>query len=136
MRRFIVYISLFCLPFLVMVAVNELNRPQKKFDIKYLKKNGKAYNSDKAESRSCTWYCHNTRECVNIHKSKLSILNLKVIKWMDKRIKFFNEIGSSNYSRMNIATLVIIWPLFMFALLVLNIELFIRRRKNRLKARV
>ena len=136
MRRFIVYISLFCLPFLVMVAVNELNRPQKKFDIKYLKKNGKAYNSDKADSRSCTWNCHNSKGYCSRHKSNIQILNMSFIKWMDKKIKFFNEIGSSNYSRMNIATLVIIWPLFMFALLVLNIELFIRRRKNRLKARV
>ncbi len=136
MRKFIAYLSLFCLPFLLMVVINEINRPQKKFDIKYLGKNGKAYNSDKAESGNCTWKCHNCRGYCSIHKSKLSILDLTVINWLDKKIKHFNDIGSRNYSWMNIATLVIILPLLMFALLVMNIELFIRRRKNRLKTRV
>jgi hypothetical protein len=55
---------------------------------------------------------------------------------MNSEIKKFNKIGSGDYSSMNIATLVIIWPLIMFALVVINIELFIRRRNNRLKASV
>jgi hypothetical protein len=118
-----------------MVVINEINRPQKKFDIKYLGNNGKAYNSDKEESRSCTWNCHN-HGCDSKHFSKMSVLNNQIIYWMNSEIKKFNKIGSGDYSSMNIATLVIIWPLLMFALLVMNIELFIRHRKNRLKARV
>ena len=135
MRKFIAYLSLFCLPFLLMVVINEINRPQKKFNIKYLGKNGKAYNSDKEESRSCTWHCHN-HSCHSKHFSKMSVLNIPIINWMNSEIKKINKIGSGDYSSMNIATLVIIWPLLMFALLVMNIELFIRHRKNRLKARV
>ena len=132
MRKFIAYTSLFCLPFLLMVAINEINRPQKKFDIIYLKKSAKAYNSKEHESESCTWYCHNNR-CDSKHFSKISVLNIPIINWMNSEIKKFNKIGSGDYSWMNIATLVIIWPLLMFALLVINIELSIRRRKNRLK---
>ncbi len=135
MLKIIAYSTLFCLPFLLMVAINEINRPQRKFDIKYLKKSGKAYNSDKTESGSCTWHCHN-RSCDDKHFSKMSVLNNQIIYCMNSEIKKFNKIGSGDYSSMNIATLVIIWPLIMFALVVINIELFIRRRNNRLKASV
>jgi hypothetical protein len=129
MRKFIAYTALICLPFMVMVAINELNRPEKKFDIKYLKKNGKAYNSDKLETGKCTWRCHNDG-CASGHFSKMSVLNIPLIKWMNEGIKDLNQKGSRNYSRMNIATLVIIWPLLMFALLVINIELFNKRRNK------
>ena len=135
MWKFIAYTSLFCLPFLLMVAINEINRPQKKFDIIYLRKNGKAYNSDKAESGNCTWKCHNC-SCDNKHFSKMSVLNNQIICWMNSGIKSFNKLGDGDYSSMNIATLVIIWPLLMFALLVMNIELHFRHRKTRLKAKV
>lgn len=129
MRKFIAYTALICLPFMVMVTINELNRPEKKFDIIYHRKNGKAYNSDKAETGKCTWSCHNDG-CAIEHFSKMSVLDIRLIKWMNEGIKDLNQKGSPNYSRMNIATLVIIWPLLMFVLLVINIELFNKRRNK------
>jgi hypothetical protein len=34
------------------------------------------------------------------------------------------------YKSMNIVFLVFLWPLFMFALLVFNIELFLKRKRT------
>lgn len=140
MQKLFAYAGLLFLPFLIMIAINELNRPKKQFDITYLdEKSGKAYNSDKALRKFCTWKCHNSG-CQKVHKdsSYTSVLSIPLIKSMDEGIKQLNGKGkgSSVYSTLNIATLVVFWPLLMFALLVINIELYILRRKNRLNSRI
>ena len=138
LKKIVLYILLFVSPFALMIIVNEYNRPEKPYKISFFDKQSEAYNSDDKLPNKCSWSCHDS--CV--HRKKNIINRGEIIQGFYNFILDFNEIKTIRkksklnngeiYTTMNIISLVILWPLLMFILLVANIELFLKR-KNSLK---
>lgn len=99
-----------------MILVNEISRPTihgKPYYIKGIS----AMNSKTRTLKKCTWYCHNdTRYCMDNHTSVLKPF-FKILNPI-----YFGIISllaaTGNYGLANILFLVILWPLFMFILLL------------------
>ncbi|MFY7668565.1 MAG: hypothetical protein ACOVQG_07460 [Crocinitomicaceae bacterium] len=120
------YSLLLISPFALLIGVNEYHQPKELYDIKVFENNLKAYNTDKFEKDSCSWYCH-SKGC----KHKNSINNGSLIPQIYDEIIAFNDPKNGDiYKIMNIIFLVILWPLLMFILIVANIELFLKRRNS------
>jgi hypothetical protein len=122
-----VYMFIFVSPFLLMILVNEINRPTERFRIKVFNKEVLAYNPGYKLKKSCSWYCH-TSGCPHqkfVNKGEF------IPRVYHGIIAFNNPTNGERYQRMSIIFLVVFWPLFMFALLVLNIELYFKRKSSR-----
>lgn len=135
-KKIVLYLLLFVSPFALMILVNEYNRPEKPYIISFFDKRLEAYNSDEKLPNACTWSCHDS--CV--HRNKNQINTGALIQGLYNLILEFNEIETIRkepklnngeiYTTMNIISLVILWPLLMFIILVANIELFLKRRNS------
>jgi hypothetical protein len=127
-------IGLLILPFLMMVAVNQLYSPPKK-NTTYSKFGIITQNGSKKISTSCTWACHNnTIYCKNNHVK----FNKKYFKYTDSL--YFGAIKSlkktNNYAMANIFLFVVLVPLgiWFFIAQSLNINSKIRQLKKQNKA--
>jgi thioredoxin-related protein len=144
MKKVLVYLLILISPFLFVVFINELTRPEKPFIIE-LKLDGKpkveAYNSNMRDPNRCTWNCHNNGcsyynkfgKLVWNHPEKKSKINKGIISKLYFSIISFNKAPTENgvkgvsYQLMNLIFLVVLWPLIMFVLLILNINQIIRK---------
>ncbi|MDG1780688.1 MAG: hypothetical protein P8H59_07040 [Flavobacteriales bacterium] len=140
MKQITKYILILLIPFTIMIIVNELYRPFiKEKPWRYLGVD--AMNSAIYDSNKCSWACHNStsNHCIKNH--------VKIIK---PRFPYYNQIndfywGIINfnskktngkkvsdpkfYAAMNLIFLVILWPLFMYFLLINYLRL---RKKIRI----
>ena len=116
MRVLFKSIFLLCVPFLVMIMINESMRGTLK------SMNNKIYgvstmNSGDYDFTTCTWACHNatTNHCKVHHANSIS----PYFKWIDPI--YFGMIGglhkTGNYGLANVILIALIWPLFMSYLL-------------------
>jgi hypothetical protein len=130
MKRIWLYLLILISPFLFIVIINEtvsdgenhrissdVIAPGQKFD---------ALNTDKHIEDKCSWYCHN-EGCT--HKS---VIYQGVIQEMYDGIIHFNLNQSMNYSVINVFLFVIVVPFFVYVLIILNIEVYLRNKKKRL----
>ena len=122
MKNFRLYLAIALAPFLAVIVVNEFTKPEKLFVVRNKSGLAKfhAYNSDKKFISKCSWDCNT--ECM--HKSKNRI-NVGAIQSIYQEIIKFN--GSSehlNYKAMSVLVLVVLWPIFMYVLIILNIRLY------------
>ncbi|MBM3186388.1 MAG: hypothetical protein FJZ67_08800 [Bacteroidetes bacterium] len=133
-KKVFLYSLLLISPFVTMIGVNELNRPQKPNKIIVFGKSLFAYNTDDSILNKCTWHCHSIG-C--FHKHVICKYSTIVSSFYENILKLNgidtikNEKKSAKgdvYKTLSIITLVVIWPLLMFILLVTNIELFLKRR--------
>ena len=128
MKRIVLYILILISPFLFIVLINEtfsdgvkhrissdVIAPGKKFE---------ALNTDKHIKDKCSWDCHN-----NGCKHKSVIYQGKIQEMYDGIIHF-NQHQSLNYSEMNVFLFVIVVPLMVYILIILNIEVYLRNKKN------
>ncbi|MFY9311037.1 MAG: hypothetical protein WAQ28_18485 [Bacteroidia bacterium] len=82
-----------------------------------------AINSDEANPLKCTWNCHNNiMHCLSNHRIKLLKPYLNIISPVYMGIIFLLK-ATGNYALANIVFLVVLWPLFMYFLLLKSIEL-------------
>ena len=113
-----------------MILINETQSNGKPYIISLSKIGGNnnqyALNSEQYFEGRCSWYCQ-TKRCK--HKS---IINQGVIKELYFRIINFNQNKSLNYQEMNVFFLVFIMPLFIYLLIIFNIELYIRNKKKQI----
>ena len=138
MKQIIKYILILLIPFITMIMVNELNRPFiKEKPWTYLgvdAMNSAIYDLDK-----CSWACHNSSTSNHCIKNHVKIIKpgfpyykqINDFYWgiINFSSKTTNEKKVSDpkfYAAMNLIFLVILWPLFMYFLL-LN---YLRYRKK------
>ena len=130
-KRYLLYLSIAIAPFLVVVLVNEVNRTEETYMIRLNRNKVKipAYNSDHKSNFKCTWYCH-TVKCSHGYSNRI---NQGIIKVFYTSIVEFNgnpqKLSSGinlDYQAMNILLLVVMWPLFMYFLILHNIRLFLK----------
>ena len=138
MKRLLIYIGLFIAPFLLVVCVNELNRPSQLNTIKLMGKKVVSINPSRCMQEQCTWFCHN-HSCGKTHgpnscpHQKENIINKGFVAKIYWGILEFNGISngtSKSYQSQSVMNLVILWPLLLLGLLILNIELFLTRKKK------
>ena len=137
-KRLLIYISLFIAPFLLVVCVNELNRPSQLNTIKLMGKKVISINPSRCMKEQCTWFCHN-HSCGKTHgpnscpHQKENIINKGFVAKIYWGILEFNGISngtSKSYQSQSVMNLVILWPLLLLGLIIFNIELFLTRKKK------
>ncbi len=121
MKRWIRNLILLIIPFLVMVLVNEFTRPRIK-ENRHNKQGISAINSATKTTTKCSWICHNdTNYCKENHVKILG----NYFQYTDP--VYFGIIKSlkstGNYGLANIVFLVILFPLFMYFLLIKSLDL-------------
>lgn len=133
-KKVFLYSLLLISPFALMLGVNELNRPEKPNKIIVFGKRLFAYNTDDSLPNKCSWHCH-SKGCFHKHvickdSTIVSSLYENILKLNGiDTIKSENKSAKGDvYKTLSIITLVVLWPLLMFILLVANIELFLKRR--------
>lgn len=140
LKKIFFYSLLLISPFSFMIIINEYSRPENPYNINLFGKRVLAYNSDNFIENQCTWNCHNQgcfhkkNNCINTDSTIISSL-YKIILKLNGIDTIHTEPKSTKgdkYKTMNILFLVVLWPLFMFIMLVANIELYLKR-KNTLK---
>ncbi len=131
MKRILLYAFILVCPFLFMILINETQSDGKPYIINLSKIGGDnnqyALNSEQYLEGRCSWYCH-TNGCK--HKS---VINQGVIKELYFSIIHFNQNKSMNYQEMNVFFLVFMMPLFIYLLIILNIELYIKNKKKQIE---
>ena len=127
MRKILVYLLIFISPFLFIVFVNEFTgyRKPEFIDIKAFNgiEHGYALNSSNFNEKECNWSCHN-----NGCKHK-SIVNKGFIKKMYFGIIDANKSKSLGYKFMSVFVLAFLIPIGIYILIILNIEIYLKRRK-------
>ena len=124
MKRFFAYFLIICLPLLTICIVNETNKPQTLYTISTpFFKNKNAYHSDQYTTNNCTWSCHNFG-CKHPH-----LIQSKFIENIYFMIINGNK-ASQAYVLSSVVFLALIWPLVIFVLIILNINL---RFKSKIK---
>ena len=128
MKRIVLYILILISPFSFIFLINETATDGTNYVIKSkVIKPGQefdALNTDKHIKDKCSWDCHNNG-CT--HKS---VIYQGVIQEMYDGIIHFNLNQSLNYSVMNVFLFVIVVPLMVYILIILNIEVYLRNKKN------
>ena len=137
MKKILLYSLILVSPFLLVIFVNETNRPSELYKISFWDQTAIAYNPKSKDLEKCNWDCHNNG-CS--HRKSNCINKGEFITGFYQKTLNFNGLHSKEndskseqgmlYKSMNIVFLVILWPLFMFALLVVNIELFLKRKRT------
>jgi hypothetical protein len=127
MKRFLFYFLILTTPFFCLIVVNEVSRSEP-YQVTVFGKSEPSINPQQKDTKRCTWDCHThgcshrENNCINVgiidvlYQNIINSLNLKE--------------GGDVYQLMNVLFLVIIWPLVMFGLLVVNVELYIKRKKK------
>ena len=132
MKRIWLYLLILISPFSFIVLINETVSDGVNHRIKsnILGEGGiyNALNSEKELSDSCTWYCHNSgcdsiKHTKNISKGFVKKLYFNIIE--------FNKHKTLNYASMNVILFVFVVPFFVYVLIILNIEVYLRNKKNR-----
>ena len=123
MKRFFAYFLIVCLPLLTIVLVNEATK-QSQYQISspFFTKQV-AYHTDKFNPNNCNWYCHNKR-CQ--HKR---LIQNKFIENIYFTIINGNK-ASQAYVLSSVVFLALIWPLVIFVLTVLNINLRFKSKRK------
>jgi|LauGreDrversion4_2_1035121.scaffolds.fasta_scaffold17223_4 hypothetical protein len=124
MKRLVLYLAILMAPFVIMISFNEFNRPDQPYVISSPFFNSQAaYNTDHYIKDKCTWHCHNygCKHPKMINNSTINDLYFGIIG--------ANKMGNG-YISTTLITLVLIWPLGIFLLIVLNIQLYIKRRRH------
>ena len=113
LRRYILYISLFLMPFLLMVIVNESARPALKSK-PYKLSGAKAINSSQPLLDKCTWYCY--KETTSHCKKNHTTFSRPYFKYIDPIYMGMKKLlySGGNYQLMNVVFLVFIIPLLIF----------------------
>lgn len=122
LKRAILYLLLFLLPFLIILIVNEsvrLTIKDKPFELRGVT----AINPYKPQLDECTWYCY--RETTNHCKKNHASFIKPYFKYIDPI--YFGIIKSmhsgNNYQLMNVVFLVVLIPLLMLFLIIRTIEM-------------
>ena len=128
MKNFRLYLAIALVPFFVVIVVNELTKPEIPFLVR--NKSGMekfhAYNSEEKFINKCSWDCN--AECM--HKCKNRI-NVGAIQYTyEEIIKFNGSTDQLNYKAMSILFLVVLWPIFMYVLIVQNIRLYLKSKAS------
>lgn len=122
--KFLLYLILLCLPFFIIILVNESPRAKPK---PYLERGSETINDAMKDAYHCNWYCHNhTDFCIKTHN-----------KWIKGDFYFFtNHIYQSiidflssvkgAYAAMNVAFLVVGLPLLIWLLLINAIDKYLK----------
>ncbi len=137
MKKILLYSLILVSPFLLVIFVNETNRPTQLYKISFWGQTAYASNSSIKDLKKCNWDCHNNG-CS--HRKSNCINKGEFITGFYQKTLNFNGLHSKEndskseqgmlYKSMNIVFLVLLWPLFMFALLVVNIELFLKCKRT------
>lgn len=122
MKRGILYLFLFLLPFIIVVTVNESVRPTIKgegFELKDIK----AINTNEPLDDRCTWLCYKetSSHCKLNHTTFLKPYFKQIDPIYFGIIKSMQSGG--NYQLMNVIFLVITIPLLVFVIMVRTIEM-------------
>ena len=130
MKRVLLYSAVAIVPFLIVILVNESTKKEPHLIKMVLPGTSTAYalNSDDKTPDYCTWDCHNFG-CDHWKSNKINKGRVKVLYDAILDVNGVHEKEDGTYIRMTLLTLVVLWPLFMFALIVGNIELY-KKRKN------
>ena len=142
MKRIWLYLLILISPFLFIVLINENATDGTNYVIKSKViipgQKFEALNTDKHIKDKCSWDCHNNgcEHCLppssdNDCKHKSVICQGKIKEMYDAIINF-NQHQSLDYSVMNVFLLVIVVPLFVYILIILNIEVYLRNKKKHL----
>ena len=128
------YILILLSPFVLMVIVNETCRVFIK-DKPFKYANITAMNSVNYDGEKCTWACHNstTNHCMKKHNkiikkgfpfyTQINSFYWRIINFNSKKVNGKKVSSPRYYAAMNIISLVILWPLSMFLLLVNYLKL-------------
>ena len=132
MKRIWLYLLILISPFLFIVLINETASDGKSYVVnsKIVGAGGTFYalNSDKKFNDKCSWYCH-TKGCdIRLHPKNIS---KGFVKELYFSIIQFNKEKPLNYAEMNVFLFVIVVPLMVYVLIILNIEVYLRNKKNR-----
>ncbi|MCE2713496.1 MAG: hypothetical protein LW688_13315 [Cryomorphaceae bacterium] len=132
MKRVLLYSAIAIVPFLIVILVNESTKKDPYIIKMVLPGTSTAYalNSDEKNPDYCTWDCHN-KWCSHRDSNEINTGRVKLLYDAIIDINGVHEKEEGKYIRMTILTLVIIWPLFLFALIVGNIELYKKRKDVR-----
>jgi hypothetical protein len=126
MKRFLFYFLILTTPFFCLIVVNEVSRSEP-YQVTVFGKSEPSINPQQKDVKRCTWDCHKEcshreNNCINV--GIIDVLYQNIIASLDLKE------GGDVYQLMNVLFLVIIWPLVMFGLLVVNVELYIKRKKK------
>jgi len=114
-------IAILIFPFVLMITINELERPKIK-EKPYANSRVKAINSSEILSDKCTWHCHgNTKYCKKHHVKFLKPFYLITDVFYFGVISVLASTG--NYSAANIFILVLLIPLTIWFLVVRSLEM-------------
>lgn len=128
MRKVVLYILLFLLPILIIVLVNETSRYTRTESVAKVK-DVVAINSDSKLIDKCTWACYySTKSHCKTNHTNFTKPYFKYIDPLYFGIIDFMHKGN-NYKLMNVLFLVFLIPVLMYALLVANIELYLRIKR-------
>jgi hypothetical protein len=123
MKKLLAYFLIFCLPLLTIVLVNETtkNSPHQISTPFFTKQF--ANHSDKYNPNNCNWYCHNEgcRHKRWIQSAFIENMYFKIIN---------GNKASQAYVLSSVVFLALIWPLVIFVLIVLNINLHFKSKRK------
>lgn len=132
-KRILLYLGIAVLPFLIVILVNESTKTEPSHRVKMVLPGtsyADALNSDKRIPEYCTWDCHNNG-CSHAldGKNKINKGTIKLLYFAIIDANGVHDKQEGKYIRITLLTLVVLWPLLMFGLIIGNVELY-RRRKN------
>lgn len=130
MKRILLYLTIAASPFLCVIMVNEGTKKDPHLIKMVLPGTATAYalNSDEKNPDYCTWDCHNYG-CDHRDSNVVNTGSVKLLYDSILNVNGVHEKEDGKYIRMTLLSLVVLWPLLMFALVIGNIELY-RKRKN------
>ena len=129
MKKYFRNLSLLCLPFLLVAAVNEYSR-HIATDKPYQRRGLTFINSDIRSTDKCSWVCHNYSDfCDNNHIRFMGPIKASMDIVYFGMIRALKSIG--NYAATNLIFLVFGWPLLMWYLLIscLNMRNYLKNHK-------
>jgi hypothetical protein len=123
MKKLLAYFLIFCLPLLTIVLVNETtkNSPHQISTPFFTKQF--ANHSDKYNPNNCNWSCHNEgcRHKRWIQSAFIENMYFKIIN---------GNKASQAYVLSSVVFLALIWPLLIFVLIVLNMNLRFKSKRK------
>lgn len=127
MKKRVLYLSILLLPFICMIAINEITR-LKTTEKSYKIQDVTAINPARRLEEKCTWGCHNDTEYCKQHHVKLAKPYFDEIDPI-----YFGIINTfkatGDYGLANIIFLVILIPLLLYFLLIRSISMQIEIRR-------
>jgi hypothetical protein len=138
MKRIIIYFSLLLAPFLLVVCVNELNRPSPLNTLTLFGQKSVSMNPSSCMKDRCTWFCHNhgcgklngPNRCPHQQKNTINKGFVARIYWSILQVNGISNGVNNTYQSNSVLSLVILWPLLLLGLVIFNVELFLSRKKK------